>query len=192
MEMQTLSSDGGSVTCASCQMTVGQAQGTRRTICPFCGSFYNPAHASLSQRRRDRPKPQEDPKYVQVVCSVYFTAKSSKTNPDVDLCVIVRRHINLVCVSWQINPHLDHEMIVHILLVDTAYVLHFGCYHFGHFFKKRPSMAKPPQITQTDPCLSQQIHSDFTPIQGLHGAWSLDCSPGLTTRLKPLLGLIAC
>ena len=67
MATQTMSSNGGSITCSSCQMTVVQSPGTRRTICPHCGNFYDPAHAaSLSQRRQDRPKPQEDPRYPQV------------------------------------------------------------------------------------------------------------------------------
>ena len=67
MATQTMSNHGGSITCSSCQMTVAQSPGTRRTICPFCGNFYNPAQAaSVTQRKHERPRPQEDPKYSQV------------------------------------------------------------------------------------------------------------------------------
>ena len=67
MATQTMSNNGGSITCSSCQMTVVQSPGTRRTICPHCGNFYDPAlAASVSQRRHDRPKPEDDPRYPQV------------------------------------------------------------------------------------------------------------------------------
>ncbi len=42
----------------------------------------------------------------------------------------------------QINPHLDHEMTIHILLVDSACrCFDFGCFDFSGFFQKRPNHA---------------------------------------------------
>ncbi len=44
---------------------------------------------------------------------------------------------------------LTIEIGAQILLVDTACrCFVFGCYPFGRFFKKRPSMVQPPQITK--------------------------------------------
>ncbi|XP_013421867.1 probable E3 ubiquitin-protein ligase HECTD2 [Lingula anatina] len=47
------------VTCKSCNTSVTQQPGTRRTICPNCGNFYDP-RAAVDARLRSRRKPPEE------------------------------------------------------------------------------------------------------------------------------------
>ena len=47
---------GTSLTCTACGIVVNQAAGTRRTICPNCGSFYNTEASSLRNRNNALPR----------------------------------------------------------------------------------------------------------------------------------------
>ncbi|XP_064630554.1 probable E3 ubiquitin-protein ligase HECTD2 isoform X2 [Lineus longissimus] len=51
-----------SITCQTCDSTVKQAPGSRRTICPHCGNFYDPEAARIPPQPPRGPKP---PRHTQ-------------------------------------------------------------------------------------------------------------------------------
>ncbi len=65
------------LTCPVCDITVTQAPGTKRTICPHCGNFYDAQAAS--QRVSDRPVPQDEderlPHLPKDNVSIYYYIK---------------------------------------------------------------------------------------------------------------------
>ncbi|GFR86605.1 HECT domain containing 2 [Elysia marginata] len=51
----------GLVTCPTCDYTVTQAPGKKRTICPNCGNFYSKEAAEIATNyRRNRPRQQQN------------------------------------------------------------------------------------------------------------------------------------
>ena len=51
----------GLVTCPTCDYTVTQAPGKKRTICPNCGNFYSKEAADIATNyRRNRPRQQQN------------------------------------------------------------------------------------------------------------------------------------
>ena len=50
------------LTCPSCNVTVTQSTGTKRTICPHCGNFYDPDKSSLITRNQNRNRGGENSK----------------------------------------------------------------------------------------------------------------------------------
>ena len=58
------------LTCPVCDVTVNQPQGTRRTICPYCGNFYDTNAASNPRLLGSRPQPPPPPVTTRRVSDV--------------------------------------------------------------------------------------------------------------------------
>ena len=63
------------LTCPVCEIAVNQTQGTRRTICPHCGNFYDTTALAptprnqprlLEQRHRTYPTSDDDQVYIYI------------------------------------------------------------------------------------------------------------------------------
>jgi hypothetical protein len=87
---KSMSKTATSITCQTCDSTVTQAPGSRRTICPHCGNFYDPEAARIPPqppRAPKLPRPGQEGHSSQNYNRKYNKDRLPKLAKDVSCCV---------------------------------------------------------------------------------------------------------